>query len=49
MFVGIHNDSGYDFKLLLKQFPSYFKEDISVIAESIEKYDFFSCYCLIWI
>ena len=38
IFVGIHNGSNYDFKLLLKKIASYFKQHISVIAESIEKY-----------
>ena len=42
IFVGIHNGSGYDFKLQLKKFASHFKEDISAIAESIEKYMTFS-------
>ena len=36
-FIGIHNGSGYDFKLLLKKFAFHFKEVISFIAETIEK------------
>ena len=42
IFVGIHNGSGYNFKLLLKKFAFHFKQDISVIAETIEKYMSFS-------
>ena len=42
IFVGIHNGSNYDFKLLLKKIACYFNQDISVIAESIEKYMTFS-------
>ena len=36
-FLGIHNGSGYDFKLLLKKFAFHFEEVISFIAETIEK------------
>ena len=42
IFIGLHNESNYDFKLTLKKIASYFNEDISVIAESIEKYMTFS-------
>ena len=42
IFVGIHNGSGYDFKLLLKKFAFHFKEDISIIAKTIKKYMTFS-------
>ena len=42
IFVGIQNGSNYDFKLLLKKIAGYFKQHISVSAESIQKYMTFS-------
>ena len=40
--VVIHNGSNYDFKLLMRHFAKYFKEDIRCIAENTEKYMTFS-------